>query len=107
MRNSDSTFAFNLQLIQQLYSSYHEAYKIAEECCENCKTIMKKNKETDSCYFDFHFCHGGLGMSLDTIRKKDHEDGMISRPWLIRGKSTTNQPSVDSLRRLRRLIYLQ
>lgn len=82
------------------HSPYHEAYKIAEECCENCKTLMKKNKETDSCYFDFHFCHGGLGMSLDTIRKKDHEDGMISRPWLIRGKSTTNQPSVDEINRI-------
>ena len=82
------------------HSPYHEAYKIAEECCENCKSLMKKNRETDSCYFDFHLCQGGLGMSLDTIRTKDHEDGIISRPWLIRGKSKTNQPSINEIKRV-------
>lgn len=66
------------------HAPYSEAYKIAEECCENGKRRMKGNEETDTCYIDFQFCQGSLGMDLETIRERE-TGPVISKPWLYSG----------------------
>ncbi|HCT93102.1 MAG TPA: hypothetical protein DF613_17210 [Lachnospiraceae bacterium] len=65
------------------HAPYIEAYRIAEECCESGKAFMKKRGEKNTCYIDFHYCQGGLGMSLDVIRERE-SGGMLSKPWLWR-----------------------
>lgn len=68
------------------HAPYAEAYKIAEECCENGKKKMKKDNETKTCYLDFHYCQGGLGTELEIIRKRETGD-MISKPWFVMDNS--------------------
>ena len=64
------------------HAPYNEAYRIAEECCENCKKYMRKNELSEACFMDFHYCQSGIGISLEMIRK--HESGScISKPWLV------------------------
>lgn len=65
------------------HAPYIEAYKIAEECCDSGKALMKKRGEKNTCYIDFHYCQGGLGMSLEAVRKREF-GGMLSKPWLWR-----------------------
>lgn len=67
------------------HAPYAEAYKIAEECCESGKKLMKKYGETETCYLDFQYCQSGLGMDLDTIRERETGD-LISKPWLVYGE---------------------
>ena len=67
------------------HAPYAEAYKIAEECCENGKKRMKDNKETDTCYIDYQYCQGGLGMDLHTIRDIETKN-LVSKPWLYSGE---------------------
>lgn len=66
---------------------YMEAYNIAEECCENAKSYMKKLNETDTCYVDFHYCQGGMGMSLEDIRANE-VSGICSKPWRLDDRGT-------------------
>jgi len=63
--------------------SYAEAYRIAEECCESGKIIMKKHNMQDASLIDFHYCQGALDVSLERIREEENGT-VISRPWLVR-----------------------
>lgn len=88
------------------HAPYIEAYKIAEECCSNGKKWMKERGEKNTCYLDFHYCQGGLGMSLEAIRKRESDDG-LSRPWLWRDKdgeldkeALANTVSMDEVNRV-------
>lgn len=84
------------------HAPYSEAYKIAEECCESGKQRMKHNKETNTCYIDFQYCQSGLGMDLETIRKREVGNVFISKPWLIRGES--NDPNTVTLTKVNRVV---
>lgn len=65
------------------HAPYSEAYRIAEECCENGKKYMKKHQMKDACLFDFYYCQGGIGSSLDKIREKENGT-LFSTPWFIK-----------------------
>lgn len=64
------------------HAPFSEAYRIAEECCESGKQLMKKEKIEDASLIDFHYCQGAFGTSLEAIRK-DEETTDSSRPWFI------------------------
>ena len=83
------------------HAPYYEAYKIAEECCDNAKAIMKERGETDTCYMDFQYCQGALGMNLDTMRARETGD-LSSKPWLIAGKS--KESDVCTLDEVKRIV---
>ncbi|MCI9147391.1 MAG: hypothetical protein HFG73_03855 [Hungatella sp.] len=65
------------------HAPYSEAYRLAEECCESGKNWMKEHKMNHACLMDFHYCQGGIGISLEQIRQKELEGKACSRPWLI------------------------
>ena len=66
------------------HAPYADAYRIAEECCETGKTLMKNENLSDVCFLDFHYIQSGVGYDLEAIRL--HEENDIehsSKPWLI------------------------
>ncbi len=64
------------------HAPFTEAYRIAEECCESGKKLMKQEKIECASLIDFHYCQGAFGTSLEEIRKEeDTEDS--SRPWFV------------------------
>ncbi len=65
------------------HTPFSEAYRIAEECCESGKKIMKKEKMANVSLIDFHYCQGVIGISLEAIRQQE-ELTDISRPWVVR-----------------------
>ena len=66
------------------HAPYAEAYRIAEECCENGKKWMKQNNIQNASLLDFHYCQGAIGVSLEQIREKE-ETKESSRPWIVKG----------------------
>ena len=64
------------------HAPFPEAYRIAEECCESGKQLMKKEEIRYASLIDFHYCQGAFDVSLEEIRK---EEGIeeISRPWFV------------------------
>ncbi len=67
------------------HAPFSEAYRIAEECCESGKKLMKENNISEASLLDFHYCQGAIGTSLEDIRKHEETED-ISRPWFICGK---------------------
>ena len=65
------------------HAPFADAYRIAEECCESGKTKMKKWKIENADMFDFHYCQGGIGTSIDEIRSEETGD-LISKPWVVK-----------------------
>lgn len=65
------------------HAPYADAYRIAEEACESGKQMMKKLGMSCASFIDFHLGQGATGASLEAIRARENEDGIISRPWLI------------------------
>ena len=65
------------------HAPFSDAYRIAEQCCENsCKKYMKDNGLTLANFMDFEYCQGGIGFNLSDIRK-ENKDADNSRPWLV------------------------
>ncbi len=64
------------------HAPYADAYRIAEECCESGKIRMKKDELGHACLLDFHYCQGGIGISLKKIRKEERQED-CSRPWVM------------------------
>ena len=62
---------------------YSDAYRIAEECCESGKQLMKKYEMKEVNYIDFHYCQGAIGTDLESIREREVGE-IISKPWMIR-----------------------
>ncbi|MBR2842800.1 MAG: hypothetical protein IKF06_05940 [Lachnospiraceae bacterium] len=65
------------------HTSFAEAYRIAEECCENGKKRMKEAKVKNACFLDFHYCQGAIGVSLEEIRREEGTKGSL--PWFVCG----------------------
>lgn len=70
------------------HAPYADAYRLAEECCESGKDRMKKDRLSHACFMDFHYCQGGMGISLEHIRHKELQGEKCSRPWLISSSDT-------------------
>ena len=65
------------------HSPFADAYRIAEQCCEDsCKKYMKDNGLTLANLMDFEYCQGGIGLKLEEIRE-ENGDVDNSRPWLV------------------------
>lgn len=64
------------------HAPFAEAYRIAEECCESGKKLMKKEGIEDASLIDFHYCQGAFGTSLDEIRREEETED-CSRPWFV------------------------
>ena len=64
------------------HAPFREAYRIAEECCESGKKLMKELGIKDASLVDFHYCQGAFGTSLEEIRKEEETEDS-SRPWFI------------------------
>lgn len=73
------------------HAPYSDAYRIAEECCESGKQLMKKKGIKNACFVDFHLIQNGIGISLEEIRKHEMTTE-CSRPWLI----STTESDVDA-----------
>ncbi len=68
------------------HTPFADAYRIAEQCCEDtCKNYMKKKGLTLANLMDFEYCQGGIGFSLKDIRE-ENGDSYNSRPWLVESK---------------------
>ncbi len=81
------------------HSPYADAYRIAEECCESGKKLMKEKKLENACFIDFHLIQGGVGTSLEDARDRE---GTVhtSRPWLVgdsQDSTITTMKMVDEL----------
>lgn len=64
------------------HAPYSDIYRIAEECCESGKNLMKKKKIKEGCFIDFHYCQGAIDISLEKIRTSEGTEEM-SRPWYV------------------------
>lgn len=78
------------------HAPYADVYRIAEECCESAKAVMKENEIQDICMLDYHYCQGAIGVSLKQIRKNENTSDCI-RPWLITDMRTTDEIKKSSL----------
>lgn len=64
------------------HAPFPEAYRIAEECCESGKKLMKEQKIEHASLIDFHYCQGAFGTSLEEIRREEETEDS-SRPWFV------------------------
>ncbi len=69
------------------HAPYSDAYRIAEECCENAKKMMRRAEVTEANLVDFHYCQGGIGISLKEIRRREGLEGLLSKPWRLEDKA--------------------
>ena len=77
------------------HTPFSDAYRIAEQCCEDtCKNYMKENELTLANLMDFEYCQGGIGFKLSDIRKENGDDDN-SRPWLVESNVVGNVRSLD------------
>lgn len=73
------------------HAPFADAYRIAEECCENGKVLMKQKAEKNpawknACMLDFQFNQGMIGASLEEIRRRDNTEE-FQTPWLVCGNN--------------------
>ena len=61
---------------------YADAYRIAEQCCETGKQLMKEHLMGEVNLMDFHYCQGAIGTDIEKIRKWE-TGGIISKPWFV------------------------
>ncbi len=61
---------------------FADAYRIAEECCESGKKLMKEEQISHASLLDYHYCQGAIGTSLEDIRCQE-ETSAVSRPWFM------------------------
>ena len=81
-KNNDNASACAGIAVFNSHFPYSEAYRIAEECCETGKKMMKKKEQKCASYIDFHICQGAIGNSLEDIRERENGK-VISRPWMM------------------------
>ncbi len=88
-KNKDASSCAGIAVFNS-HAPYSDAYRIAEECCESGKQLMKEKGMKNACFIDFHLIQNGIGISLEEIRKHEMMT-KCSRPWLI----TTTESEVD------------
>lgn len=71
------------------HAPYADAYRLAEECCESGKRVMKEKKLRNACLLDFHYCQGAMGVSLEQIRQRELQGMPTGRPWMILARDKT------------------
>lgn len=86
------------------HAPYADAYRIAEECCESGKTVMKEEEIEEISFVDFHYCQGAIGISLEGIRQIEGTMN-FSRPWMVRmedkdSEKLKNITSVEDVEKL-------
>jgi len=77
------------------HAPFADAYAIAEECCSNAKKKLRENNIENSRAFDFHYCQGAIGTSLEDIRRSNHLEDKISTPWYVFVKDNEIKLSSD------------
>ncbi len=65
------------------HAPYADAYRIAEQCCENAKSVMKKAAVEKVNLMDFYYAQGGIGYSLEQIREREVDGNSFSKPWRL------------------------
>ena len=91
------------------HSPYADAYRIAEECCETGKKLMKQEGLPVASFIDFHICQGATGTSLEDIRKRENGE-IISRPWMLweMGTDSSQKSNITSYKDVERMMnYLR
>ena len=68
------------------HAPYADVYRIAEECCESGKQLMKELGIKDANFIDFHYCQGAIDVSLEQIRQTE-DNAKNSLPWFIPRKA--------------------
>ncbi len=63
------------------HTPFSDAYRIAEECCDNAK--KKAHEKENTTWIDYQYCQSGINSSLDMIREKEHFEENSSRPWKV------------------------
>ena len=87
------------------HAPYSDAYRIAEEACESGKQMMKEKQLSCAAFIDYHISQGAMGSSLEAIRDRDNEDGVVSRPWLMWCKDEIQDvPDVTRFEDVERII---
>lgn len=79
------------------HAPFAEAYRIAEECCETGKRLMKEKGVDSACFMDFHYCQGAIGTSLEDIRKREGTESFC-QPWLLGGIQELGIPDKKKIR---------
>lgn len=88
------------------HDPYSEVYRVAEECCESGKSLMKKYGISEGCFVDFHYCQGAIDVSLEQIRESEGTTNEywdsyeinrwgISRPWFVPTRSLDNVSEIS------------
>lgn len=77
------------------HTPFADAYRIAEECCDHAKKVMKDKGWNDTCLIDYHFNQGVIGASLDDIREVE-QTADIATPWLI-SKGSDHPDRLDAI----------
>lgn len=81
------------------HAPYTEAYRIAEACCESAKKKMREEQLAEANLLDVHYCRGGIGTDLKTIRRREVGD-CISKPWFIRLPQQQMKPEYITLQKV-------
>lgn len=99
------------------HTPFAEAYRIAEECCENGKQYMKKRaaEELDpascaawqnACMLDYHYNQGVIGVSLEDIRVAE-ETADLAIPWIINGaKADSLDITYEDVLQMKKILFL-
>ncbi len=87
------------------HAPYAEVYRIAEECCESGKKLMKKKEINNACLMDFHYCQGAIGVSLEDIRRMENTT-KSSRPWLLKTAEPDKTADITALEDINRVEKL-
>jgi hypothetical protein len=61
------------------HAPFARIYKVAEECCENCKSFNRRTGN-NSFWFDFQFVLGGIANTLDKMRENE-DAAYTNRPY--------------------------
>ncbi|MBN2281007.1 MAG: hypothetical protein JXQ65_10540 [Candidatus Marinimicrobia bacterium] len=81
--NKKITACAGIAIVKTKYPFYR-AYQIAEELCQNAKTVKKK-EDIDGSLFDFHISFGGISDTIANIRTNEYQNGNLTlRPYTIK-----------------------
>lgn len=77
------------------HTPFADAYRIAEECCDSAKKVMKNEGLKNAELIDFEYLQSGIDMSLEKIRQTGGER-ISSRPWVYRADKKARDTLAES-----------